>query len=83
MEDLAAKPSDDRTDDKQAFYKYLGQIERLIEFVAFLLVLVTTALLCALYGRQIAACIGLGFSAAILLWRRRRIRTEHQRRTTT
>jgi hypothetical protein len=51
MEDLAEKPSDGRTDDKQqAFRQHLGKIEKLIEFVALLLVLVTAALLYALYG---------------------------------
>jgi hypothetical protein len=74
MEHLAAKLSDDRTRDREAFYEHLEQVERLIGFTAFLLIFVTVMLLCALYGRQTAAYAGLTFLAAMVLWRRQRIR---------
>jgi hypothetical protein len=55
-------------------HEHIEQSDKLIEFVACLLVFMTTALLYALCGRQIAACAGVALLVAMILWRRRRMR---------
>jgi hypothetical protein len=81
VEHLGTVLKEDKAKNRLAFYEHLEQLDRLIELVALFLIFTSTALLLAIYGYQVAACIGFAQLLAMIGWRKRRVRIEQLRRT--
>jgi hypothetical protein len=70
MKQFEGEVLENQPKNKLVLHERMEQLDRLIEFVACLLVFMTTVLLYLLCGRQIAACAGVASLVAMILWRK-------------
>jgi hypothetical protein len=74
MEHFEGELLEHQTKNRRVLHEHMELLDKLIEYVACLLVFMTTVLLYAFCGSQIAAYAGVALLIAMILWRRRRIR---------